>query len=205
MRKTMKRQIGIIIIGLYVFISCNKTDISTSGIKFVKENYPLIPIENLEFAVKDTMPRLGVPHVGLVYVDTIDGLKAAQLSVDYLPEKDSFVLYGYDQHWVDGHYLYVLEMKEDTTVYYRKNLKTNDYFFYIGEYDFKRTQNEVALTSFGDTTVKDDIIYYDMHRDSLRKVRGNNLPPLPSPTPEERDQWRAMQRERKDGINLDEF
>jgi len=201
----MKLLFPLLLINTLFFTACNKADLNRSGLKFVKENYPLIPIENLEFALKDTMPRLGVPHVGLVYVDTIDGIKAAQLSVDYLPEKDSFVLYGYDQHWVDGYYLYVLEMKEDTTLYYRKNLKNNDNFFYIGEYDFRRTQNEVALISFGDTTVKDDIIYYDMHRDSLRKVRGNNLPPLPAPTQEDREQWKSMQRERKDGINLDEF
>ncbi|MGF7139553.1 hypothetical protein [Roseimarinus sediminis] len=193
----MKKQIGIIIIiiGLYIFISCNKADLSTSGLKFVKENYPLIPIENLELAVKDTMPMVGVPHVGLVYVDTIDGLKAAQLSVDYFPEKDSFVLYGYDQHWIDGKNKYYLRIKNDTTGFFRENLETNEIFFYIGEYAFQRTQNEVALKAFGDTTVKDEIIYYDLHRDSLRKVRGNKLPPLPAPTEEERKRWEEMQNE----------
>ncbi|MDA3881315.1 MAG: hypothetical protein PF436_13080 [Prolixibacteraceae bacterium] len=99
------------------------------------------------------------------------------------------------QSWEDDQCRYSLQIKEDTTSYYKKDKITKERVFYLGEYDFKRTQNEVALTAFGDTTVKDDIIYYDLHRDSLSKVRGNNLPPLPTPTGEERKRWEAMYNE----------
>jgi hypothetical protein len=39
------------------------------------------------------------------------------------------------------------------------------------------------------------IIYYDLYNDSPSKVRGYNLPPLPTPTDEERKRWQAMQDE----------
>jgi uncharacterized protein YbcV (DUF1398 family) len=201
----MNKKMILLTLCLTVLFACNKLEPSTSGLKFVKDNYPLLPLDNIELYRQDTVRIGDEAYLKIIYADTIDGKKAADLNIRYFYGKDSFELYAYSQSWEDDQYRYILKIKEDTTSYYKKDKITKEFIFYIGEYDFKRTRNEVALTSFGDTTVKDDIIYYDLHRDSLRKVRGNNLPPLPSPTPEERDQWRAMQRERKDGINLDEF
>jgi hypothetical protein len=195
----------ILFLIVVVLYSCNKSKFDLPGLKFVEKKYPLLTLQNPVLCFDDTVQMFGESFKKIVYADTLNGMKFVDLILKYFPENDSFALHIYAQHWEDEQYKYFLRMKEDTLKYLKVDKRNNEPYFYLGEYDFKRTRNEVALTSFGDTTVKDDIIYYDMHRDSLRKVRGNNLPPLPSPTPEERDQWRAMQRERKDGINLDEF
>jgi hypothetical protein len=159
------------------------------------ENYPLIPLENIELYRQDTVRIGDETYLKIIYADTIDGKKATDLNLRFFYEKDSFALYAYSQSWEDDQYRYILTIKEDTTSYYKTDKITKERVFYIGEYDFKRVQNELALKAFGATTVKDDIIYYDLYSDSLSKVRGNNLPPLPTPTAEERKRWEAMQDE----------
>ena len=101
-----------------------------------------------------------------------DGDTTKVLQLIYIPKEDRIAFQLY-RTFEDAGYKYELVSSTDTLYYYMSPLNNEDELdFFIGKYHFLYSRRIGELT-------EGQRCYYDMHIDSLKAIKGNNLPPLP--------------------------
>ncbi len=183
------RNLLVMIWILLVFWGCHKAQFNDPVLNDISKQYPLLELNEpvlTDSLTDDIYNNIGPEAVSYYYKDTLQNGKIALMCV-FKAANDSSYLHYYTQIWEKDGWNYELKIADDTLYSFRS--RRNDVEFLVGEYEFRRwsgTRTHPRLS-------QDEQIYYDLHRDSLRKVRGNNLPPLPTPTDEERKKWEEMQ------------
>ncbi|WP_224997082.1 hypothetical protein [Cesiribacter sp. SM1] len=104
-----------------------------------------------------------------------DGDTTKTLHIFHHPKPDT-LLFELHRFYEDSTHRYHIVSEEDTLFFRRAPLEDDGNFeFIMGEYYHKNSRSldpGYALTD-------GQKCYYKMHADSLRKIRGNNLPALP--------------------------
>ena len=88
----------------------------------------------------------------------------------FMTENTELQLFYHDIRFEDKEYEYYLSIKSDTLYFYKENKVDSTRIFIVGEYEY--------LSRNAKLTPKQRV-YYRHHRDSLKSIRGNNLPELP--------------------------
>lgn len=88
----------------------------------------------------------------------------------FMVEDTAVNLIYHDIRFKDENFDYYLSVKADTLYFYKENKIDSTMVFLVGEYEY--------LYKRGRLTGKQHV-YYRHHRDSLKSIRGNNLPELP--------------------------
>lgn len=130
--------------------------------------------------------RLSVQDRNLMYKDLMnsesdytfeEGDCIESLNYYYYKSEDKIVVDSYSKSYFGNKYLYVLQMDNSDTIYYYKvdrlNYKEGKKVFIVGKYNY--------LYITGNLESKEED-YYILYKDSLSKVRGNNVSPLPELT-----------------------
>lgn len=94
-----------------------------------------------------------------------------RLIFHYYLDSANYFLQSFSQVVKHNGYLYNLEMDRDTLYYYRtltENPERKE--FIVGEYNYRFMRNKLNSLQRK---------FYYIHRDSLSKIRGNKLKPLP--------------------------
>jgi len=83
---------------------------------------------------------------------------------------DSVEIHYLTKEFMKGGYKHFLEFKRDTLYYYKYDTVNKSKEFIAGEYSYKNRRHKLG---------EDEVDYYYEYKDSLDKVKGNNLPKLP--------------------------
>ena len=187
----MKKILKIIFV-IFIIWGCKKSPINDSTLISISKQYPLLEFNqpNLSDTVhNDIYNSMGSGAISYYYRDTLKNGKTIAMCVFKTLNDDSY-LYYYVQNWKEDGWKYELRIADDTLYSFRS--KESDIEFIMGEYEFRRRGNMKTHPRLDSL----EIIYYDLHRDSLRKIRGNNLPPLPKPTMEEEAKWIELENKK---------
>ncbi|MBN2669325.1 MAG: hypothetical protein JXR60_08855 [Bacteroidales bacterium] len=166
---------------IFITFSCKESDNKKSGnlegntediiITNLKTKFPQVRIDNSILKAHhngDFSDGLGV--FDYYFYEGELGDTAVSL-VFYIYLKDTmYRLDTYSKIFEDKEYHYLLEMSQDT-LYFFKELKTErgNLIFISGEYNYRYKKGMFS---------EEEMMYYIQHKDSLSRVRGNNLPPL---------------------------
>lgn len=184
----MKRLFLFIIFSITVFVSCHRIRFDDPVLDYISRKYPLLEFNQpkLTDSIRnDIYNNMGSDAISYYYLDSLSENRIATICV-FKNTNDSINLYFYTQTWESDGWNFELKIAEDTLYFYK--WKELDVQFIQGEYEFRRwggTRTHPRLSY-------DEQIYYDLHKDSLRKVKGNNLPQFPKLSDEEREMWEAM-------------
>ena len=89
--------------------------------------------------------------------------------------------------WREGDFEYVYSLASKNQFEFDKiDLSSHNRLPYR-EY-YKRRHIPEKMGGFS----KEEIVYYDLHKDSLDLILGENLPPLPKPTRAEKKEWKQL-------------
>ena len=99
-----------------------------------------------------------------------DGDTSKALQLIYIPKEDRIVFH-LQRTFYDSTHKHHLESNTDTLFYYRSPLD-NEYEleFITGKYQYLYSRLKLS---------EGQHCFFEMHKDSLRSIRGNDLPPLP--------------------------
>ncbi len=166
-----------------IVISCSfKLDQDSTNRKVLQLFFDTYP-----FIISDS-PTLDQKQVDgeLLYYSYHDKINDTLINYSFRISKyDSIVAIGnYAKQYQDELYMYNLLMKEDTVYFFKEDITNpSEKFFIVGKYGY-------LFMNFGFTD--NEIDYYMLYRDSLNKVRGNDLSRLPELNLEERKRFEKL-------------
>jgi hypothetical protein len=123
---------------------------------------------------EELMPMYSIDDMDHYQLTKQDGDTTKTLHIFHHPKPDTLI-FQLHRMFEDATHRYEIVSREDTLYYQRAPLEDDrDWEFIMGEYFFSSYtfKPKYALTD-------GQKCYYRLHADSLRKVRGSNLPPLP--------------------------
>ena len=97
-----------------------------------------------------------------------------KLIFHFYKDSSNYLIESYHKEYLLDTVLYVIEMNKDTVYFYHSDLeRKGERYFILGKYAFQFSNKELSPGQRR---------YYMLKYDSLDRVRGNDLPPLPEIT-----------------------
>jgi hypothetical protein len=167
-------RVGKLFIVLLTFISCiNPQDSTEIDFGQLQKINPLIDETGWEVIKSDRWTNIIEYTLTKKNKDTTCLLMFRKFLHDSIfnPGSDSYGLVFFTKKFRDSEFGYVVSFASDTNYYYKYPLqKPDSMIFIVGKYLYMAYYYKLS---------KGQRSYYFAHKDSLRKIRGDDLPELP--------------------------
>ncbi len=170
--------IGIIFIGCVNTPSSSpckhKNDEICEALNCVDLTYPLITFD--QPALSSIIPEITEGYNAFNFEERL-GDTLIIFQIHYNSDTGKCYVLDYQKMFEDSAFRYMLLVNNNDTAYFVKQDKvTREEIFIVGEYFFRAMHSLMT---------KEERRYFELYQDSLMKVRGDDLPSLPSLTEEE--------------------
>ena len=146
------------------------------------KTYSNIEFGQPEYIERDTMWE----NLVITCIDSIEN-KRIKYALREEP-KNCYNLEYYSIRWEEDSILYIYgSHRKPLNFRFRKINTISNKEVPYSEY-YKRRHIPEKMGGFS----KEEIVYYDLHKDSLDLILGENLPPLPKPTRAEKKEWKRV-------------